>query len=158
MEGKSKCKASDTFICSPCCGESRNQEKCEGCSFLREQTSGIIVKCRTTQHSRWAITRNFKQFLRRLRPPFAGYGELIRIEWRIERWLLLLIWCLTSITKLHCKQAGLFFSSIAYACYRHYEDLVLMLLKWSEHNATLYNTDKIVKNRCPIFSNHFLFC
>ena len=34
-KGKRKCKASDTFICSLCCGESRNQEKCEGCSFFK---------------------------------------------------------------------------------------------------------------------------
>lgn len=34
-KGKRKCKASDTFICSLCCGETRDQEKCEGCSFFR---------------------------------------------------------------------------------------------------------------------------
>lgn len=34
-KGKRKCKASETFICSLCCGESRNQEKCEGCSFFK---------------------------------------------------------------------------------------------------------------------------
>lgn len=33
-KGKRKCKATGTFICSLCCGQSRNQDKCEGCSFF----------------------------------------------------------------------------------------------------------------------------
>ena len=33
-KGKRKCKSSGTFICSLCCGETREQEKCEGCSFI----------------------------------------------------------------------------------------------------------------------------
>ncbi|MCW5212055.1 hypothetical protein VU04_04005 [Desulfobulbus sp. TB] len=32
-KGKRKCKADNTLICSLCCGQSRNQEKCTGCSF-----------------------------------------------------------------------------------------------------------------------------
>lgn len=32
-KGKRKCKADNTFICSLCCGQSRNEEKCTGCSF-----------------------------------------------------------------------------------------------------------------------------
>lgn len=32
-KGKRKCKADDTLICSLCCGQSRNQEKCTACSF-----------------------------------------------------------------------------------------------------------------------------
>ncbi len=34
-KGKRKCKATETFICSQCCGESRSPEKCEGCSFFK---------------------------------------------------------------------------------------------------------------------------
>lgn len=34
-KGKRKCKADDTFICSLCCGQSRNQDKCAGCSFYK---------------------------------------------------------------------------------------------------------------------------
>ena len=34
-KGKRKCKVTETFICSLCCGETRTQEKCEGCSFFR---------------------------------------------------------------------------------------------------------------------------
>ena len=34
-KGKRKCKITETFICSLCCGETRTQEKCEGCSFFR---------------------------------------------------------------------------------------------------------------------------
>ncbi|MDO8947219.1 MAG: hypothetical protein Q7U88_08680 [Desulfocapsaceae bacterium] len=33
-KGKRKCKSTGTFICSLCCGETREQEKCEGCSFI----------------------------------------------------------------------------------------------------------------------------
>ncbi len=33
-KGKRKCQASGTFICSQCCGESRSEEKCSGCSFF----------------------------------------------------------------------------------------------------------------------------
>ena len=29
----------DTFICSLCCGQSRNQEKCTGCSFYKNSVS-----------------------------------------------------------------------------------------------------------------------
>ena len=34
-KGKRKCKATDTFICSLCCGESRTEAKCAGCSFFK---------------------------------------------------------------------------------------------------------------------------
>ena len=34
-KGKRKCKINDSFICSLCCGQSRNQEKCAGCSFYK---------------------------------------------------------------------------------------------------------------------------
>jgi hypothetical protein len=34
-KGKRKCKATETFICSLCCGESRTEEKCDGCSFFK---------------------------------------------------------------------------------------------------------------------------
>jgi len=33
-KGKRKCNITGTFICSLCCGETREQEKCEGCSFV----------------------------------------------------------------------------------------------------------------------------
>lgn len=32
-KGKRKCKAVDSFVCSLCCGKTRNSEKCDGCSF-----------------------------------------------------------------------------------------------------------------------------
>lgn len=34
-KGKRKCKATGTFICSLCCGQSRTEAKCDGCSFLK---------------------------------------------------------------------------------------------------------------------------
>ena len=34
-KGKRKCKVTGTFICSLCCGESRTEEKCNGCSFFK---------------------------------------------------------------------------------------------------------------------------
>jgi hypothetical protein len=34
-KGKRKCKAIGTFICSLCCGESRTEAKCDGCSFFK---------------------------------------------------------------------------------------------------------------------------
>ncbi len=34
-KGKRKCKVDDTFICSLCCGQSRNQDKCTDCSFYK---------------------------------------------------------------------------------------------------------------------------
>lgn len=34
-KGKRKCKATGTFICSLCCGESRTETKCDGCSFFK---------------------------------------------------------------------------------------------------------------------------
>ena len=39
-KGKRKCKNTGTFICSLCCGETREQEKCEGCSFISPVSSG----------------------------------------------------------------------------------------------------------------------
>ncbi len=38
-KGKRKCKATETFICSLCCGESRGPGKCEGCSFFRSASA-----------------------------------------------------------------------------------------------------------------------
>lgn len=38
-KGKRKCKNSGMFICSLCCGETRELEKCEGCSFISPDTS-----------------------------------------------------------------------------------------------------------------------
>jgi len=34
-KGKRKCKATETFICSLCCGGSRTEDQCEGCSFFK---------------------------------------------------------------------------------------------------------------------------
>jgi hypothetical protein len=34
-KGKRKCKVNETFICSLCCGQTRNIAKCEGCSFFK---------------------------------------------------------------------------------------------------------------------------
>lgn len=34
-KGKRKCKATETIVCSLCCGESRTEEKCSGCSFSK---------------------------------------------------------------------------------------------------------------------------
>ncbi len=39
-KGKRKCKNTGTFICSLCCGETREQEKCEGCSFISPVSHG----------------------------------------------------------------------------------------------------------------------
>ena len=35
-KGKRKCLATDTFICSLCCGEIRTAETCQGCSYYKE--------------------------------------------------------------------------------------------------------------------------
>ena len=35
-KGKRKCLATDTFICSLCCGEYRTEEKCQGCSYYKD--------------------------------------------------------------------------------------------------------------------------
>jgi len=35
-KGKRICKATDTFICSLCCGSSRNPDKCANCSFYSQ--------------------------------------------------------------------------------------------------------------------------
>ena len=35
-KGKRICKATDTFICSLCCGSSRNPDKCTDCSFYSQ--------------------------------------------------------------------------------------------------------------------------
>lgn len=35
-KGKRKCKIDETFICSLCCGQSRNPGKCNGCSFYKD--------------------------------------------------------------------------------------------------------------------------
>lgn len=43
-KGKRKCKATETFICSLCCGESRTEEQCDGCSFFKSA----------------AVTRNYR--------------------------------------------------------------------------------------------------
>lgn len=40
-KGKRKCKATGTFVCSLCCGESRTEAKCAGCSFF---TSAAISR------------------------------------------------------------------------------------------------------------------
>lgn len=34
-KGKRKCKISDTFICSQCCGQTRQEESCMGCPFFK---------------------------------------------------------------------------------------------------------------------------
>ena len=35
-KGKRKCMVDSSFVCSLCCGQSRNPEKCTGCSFFKE--------------------------------------------------------------------------------------------------------------------------
>lgn len=35
-KGKRKCKLVESFICSLCCGETRDNEKCTGCPFYNE--------------------------------------------------------------------------------------------------------------------------
>jgi hypothetical protein len=35
-KGKRKCLATNGFVCSVCCGESRNAERCVGCSFFKD--------------------------------------------------------------------------------------------------------------------------
>lgn len=34
-KGKRKCMADNSFVCSLCCGQSRNPDKCSGCSFYK---------------------------------------------------------------------------------------------------------------------------
>lgn len=38
-KGKRKCKVTGTFICSLCCGQSRTESKCDGCSFFKSAAS-----------------------------------------------------------------------------------------------------------------------
>lgn len=38
-KGKRKCKATGTLICSLCCGQSRTEAKCDGCSFFKSAAS-----------------------------------------------------------------------------------------------------------------------
>lgn len=38
-KGKRKCVDTGTLICSLCCGTSRHETKCTGCSFYKDQTS-----------------------------------------------------------------------------------------------------------------------
>jgi hypothetical protein len=38
-KGKRQCVANSTFICSLCCGQSRTQDKCTGCSFYKDVSS-----------------------------------------------------------------------------------------------------------------------
>ncbi|MDM8516831.1 hypothetical protein QUF76_11580 [Desulfobacterales bacterium HSG16] len=35
-KGKRKCMAEDSFVCSLCCGQSRDLDKCNGCSFYKD--------------------------------------------------------------------------------------------------------------------------
>ncbi len=37
-KGKRKCKINETFICSLCCGQTRNTATCEDCSFIKNAT------------------------------------------------------------------------------------------------------------------------
>ncbi|MCP4627291.1 MAG: hypothetical protein GY850_27830, partial [bacterium] len=43
-KGKRKCLATDTFICSLCCGEYRTAEKCQGCSYYKKTESNRNYK------------------------------------------------------------------------------------------------------------------
>ena len=43
-KGKRKCRVTETFICSQCCGTSRDQEKCEGCHYAGNSTVGRNYK------------------------------------------------------------------------------------------------------------------
>lgn len=47
-KGKRKCQATDTFICSQCCGTSRDPDQCEGCSFFAG--SATVRNYRTLPH------------------------------------------------------------------------------------------------------------
>ena len=38
-KGKRKCKTTETFICSPCCGETRSLIQCVGCSFFKDASA-----------------------------------------------------------------------------------------------------------------------
>ncbi len=38
-KGKRKCLATESFVCSLCCGDFRNVEKCAGCSFFKDDKS-----------------------------------------------------------------------------------------------------------------------
>ena len=38
-KGKRKCIAAEGFICSQCCGKTRSFDKCDGCSWFRDESS-----------------------------------------------------------------------------------------------------------------------
>ena len=37
-KGKRKCVAANSYVCSVCCGHSRNAEKCETCSYFKDDS------------------------------------------------------------------------------------------------------------------------
>ncbi len=43
-KGKRKCQITETFICSQCCGTSREQDKCEGCHYIGNSQVGRNYK------------------------------------------------------------------------------------------------------------------
>jgi hypothetical protein len=67
-KGKRKCKATGTFICSLCCGESRTEEKCDGCSFFKSA----------------AISRNYRSVPYYSTQKMADSPELERIADVVE--------------------------------------------------------------------------
>lgn len=43
-KGKRKCLVTDSFICSLCCGQTRVEEACQGCSYYKEPKSNRDYK------------------------------------------------------------------------------------------------------------------
>lgn len=39
-KGKRKCKAVDALVCSLCCGQARDADKCKDCSFFKDASHG----------------------------------------------------------------------------------------------------------------------
>lgn len=67
-KGKRKCKSTETFIRSLCCGESRTEEKCDGCSFFKSA----------------AATRNYRSVPHFTTEQMAANQELESIAYVIE--------------------------------------------------------------------------
>ncbi len=79
-KGKRKCKNTGSFICSLCCGETREPEKCEGCSFI----------------SPVSASRNYRSVPYFSTEEMANTPELEGIAQNIET-LLCMVWAADSV-------------------------------------------------------------
>ena len=78
-KGKRKCRSTGTFICSLCCGETREPEKCEGCSFVSPSSA----------------SRNYRSVPYFITEEMANSPELEGIAENIES-LLCMVWAADS--------------------------------------------------------------